>query len=195
MPLIVNSLKIGQYHDNYLIANYTEDSYRKIFTDALRDYLDMGQHKYVIYTNKIYQAVFCERAQEYKKVLDLFKKDKIRGTLYTEVLNAIGSFENGLAVQLKQQCEQLGRKLTSKELDEPIKQAEESPFLKPFMLDARIKMASRDLAFREALHYKLQQSTIAQNSELQARYASSETAKNNIEIANVARHPSIRAVN
>ena len=72
------------------------------------------------------------------------------------MLNAIGSFENGLAVQLKQQCEQLGRKLTSKELDELIKQAEESPFLQPFILDARIKMASRDLAFREALHYKLE---------------------------------------
>lgn len=40
---------------------------------------------------------------------------------------------------------------------------------------------------------QLQQATIAQNPELQARYASSETAKNNIEIANVARYPSISA--
>lgn len=147
---------INQRDANYLIASYTEDSYRKIFTDALRDYLDMGQHKYVVYTNKIYKAVFCERAQEYKKILDLSKKDKIRDTLYTEVLNAIGSFENGLAVQLKQQYEKLGRKLTSKELDELIQHAEESPFLQPFILDARTKMASRDLAFREALHYKLE---------------------------------------
>lgn len=40
---------------------------------------------------------------------------------------------------------------------------------------------------------ELQQATIAQNPELQARYASSETAKNNIQIANVARYPSISA--
>ena len=40
---------------------------------------------------------------------------------------------------------------------------------------------------------ELQQATIFQNPELKARYASSETAKNNIEIANVARYPSISA--
>lgn len=148
---------INQRDENYLLSAYTEESYRKLFTDALRDYLDMGNQKYGIYTDKIYQAVFCEKAKEYKKVLNLKEKDKARDTMYTEVLQIIGSFENGLATQMKELSEKLGRKLYPKELDELIKQAENSPFIKPYILDARIKMSSRDLCFRDALHYKLEQ--------------------------------------
>ncbi|SUO97115.1 DNA-binding protein [Suttonella indologenes] len=148
---------INQRDENYLLSAYTEESYRKLFTDALRDYLDMGNQKYGIYTDKIYQAVFCEKAKEYKKVLNLKEKDKARDTMYTEVLQIIGSFENGLATQMKELSEKLGRKLYPKELDELIKKAENSPFIKPYILDARIKMSSRDLCFRDALHYKLEQ--------------------------------------
>ena len=148
---------INQRDENYLLSAYTEESYRKLFTDALRDYLDMGNQKYGIYTDKIYQAVFCEKEKEYKKVLNLKEKDKARDTMYTEVLQIIGSFENGLATQMKELSEKLGRKLYPKELDELIKQAENSPFIKPYILDARIKMSSRDLCFRDALHYKLEQ--------------------------------------
>lgn len=148
---------INQRDENYLLSAYTEESYRKLFTDALRDYLDMGNQKYGIYTDKIYQAVFCEKAKEYKKVLNLKEKDKARDTMYTEVLQIIGSFENGLVTQMKELSEKLGRKLYPKELDELIKQAENSPFIKPYILDARIKMSSRDLCFRDALHYKLEQ--------------------------------------
>lgn len=148
---------INQRDGDYLWASYNEDNYRKVFTNALKDYLDMGQNKYAVYTNKIYQAVFCENAQEYKRILNLAQKDKVRDTMYSEVLNAIGSFENGLAVQLKERSEKLGRKLLPNELDSLIEEAKNSPFLKPFILDARVKMASRDLGFREALHYKLEQ--------------------------------------
>ena len=41
------------------------------FTDALRDYVDMGNSKYAIYTDKIYQSIFKEKAQEYKQILHL----------------------------------------------------------------------------------------------------------------------------
>lgn len=148
---------INQRDENYLSSAFTEENYRRQFTDALKNYLEMDRHKYIVYTNKIYKAIFCGNAQEYKKILDLAKKDRVRDTMYTEVLQIIGSFENGLATQMKELSEKLGRKLYPKELDELIKQAENSPFIKPYILDARIKMSSRDLCFRDALHYKLEQ--------------------------------------
>lgn len=148
---------INQRDENYLSSAFTEENYRRQFTDALKNYLEMDRHKYIVYTNKIYKAIFCGNAQEYKKILDLAKKDRVRDTMYTEVLQIIGSFENGLATQMKELSEKLGRKLYPKELDELIKQAENSPFIKTYILDARIKMSSRDLCFRDALHYKLQQ--------------------------------------
>lgn len=147
---------INQRDQDYLPAAYMEDSYRKQFTDALRDYLAMGNHKYAVYTDRIYQAVFCENALEYKKVLKLADKDKTRETMYAEVLKAIASFEHGLAVQMKESSTTLGRKLTPTELDRIIGEAELNPFLKPAIEDARVRMASRDLGFRDALHDKLE---------------------------------------
>ncbi len=147
---------INQRDQDYLPAAYMEDSYRKQFTDALRDYLAMGNHKYAVYTDKIYQAVFCEKALEYKKVLKLAKNDKTRDTMYAEVLKAIASFEHGLAVQMREKYDQLGRKLKPRELDEILDTAENNPFLKPAIEDARVRMASRDLGFRDVLHEKLE---------------------------------------
>ena len=147
---------INQRDQDYLPAAYMEDSYRKQFTDALRDCLNMGNYKYAVYTDKIYQAVFCEKTTEYKKILRLADKDKTRDTMYAEVLKAIASFEHGLAVQMREKFDVLGRKLTPAELDELIAAAESNPFLKPSIEDARIRMASRDLGFREALHEKLE---------------------------------------
>lgn len=147
---------INQRDQDYLPAAYLEDSYRKQFTDALRDCLDMGNHKYAVYTDKIYQAVFCENALEYKKVLKLADKDKTRDTMYAEVLKAIAGFEHGLATQLCEQSKVLGRKLKPDELDNMINEAESNPFLKPSIEDARVRMASRDMGFRDALHDKLE---------------------------------------
>lgn len=152
-----NTKYINQRDENYLSSSYLEDNYRRQFTDALKNYLQMGQHKYIVYTNKIYKAIFCENAQEYKKILELAKKDNARDTMYSEVLQIIGSFESGLAMQMKELSEKLGRKLYAKELDNLIEQAEQNPFMKPYILDARIKMSSRDLGFRQVLHHKLEQ--------------------------------------
>jgi len=147
---------INQRDQDYLSAAYLEDSYRKQFTDALRDYLKMGNHKYAVYTDKIYNAVFLENALEYKKVLKLANKDKTRDTMYAEVLKAIASFEHGLAIQMADESQELGRKLYPVELDLILQEAEKNPFLKPSIEDARVRMASRDLGFRDALHDKLE---------------------------------------
>ena len=141
---------------NYLASAYQEHNYRKEFTSALSQYLEMGNYKYGVYTNKIYQLVFKENAKEYKQILKLSDKDKVRDTLYAEVLTAIASVENGLASQMKTEFEKLGRKLVPKELNEIVDSLEDNPFLKPVIEDARTKMASRDMSFRDALHTKLE---------------------------------------
>nr|WP_281480080.1 DNA-binding protein [Wohlfahrtiimonas chitiniclastica] len=147
---------INQRDETYLPAAYKEYNYRKEFTDALNHYLDSNQWKYSRYTNKIYEVVFLEKAAEYKRILELKENDKVRETMYAEVLNAIASFEHGLAVEMKETSQALGRKLTTAELDLMIDKASKSPYLLPHIHDARVKMASRDLCFRDALHQKLE---------------------------------------
>jgi hypothetical protein len=147
---------INQRDEDFLPSALKENSYRKEFTDALNNYLEMGVQKYAIYTNRIYQIVFLENASEYKKILKLASRDKVRETFYAEVLNAIASFEHGLSVEMENAFNKKGSRLYPKELDELIEIASKNPYLHPFIEDARIKMASRDLGFRDALHQKLE---------------------------------------
>ncbi|MBP0017444.1 MAG: DNA-binding protein [Cyanobacteria bacterium SBLK] len=148
---------INQRDSDYLPTAYQEFNYRKVFTDALDRYLEMGKVKYSIYTNRVYQLVFRENAREYKQILNLSRKDNTRDTMYAEVLTAIASIESGLAEEMKKQVEQLGRKLQPAELDELLTATENNSYLKPIIEKARIKMASRDLGFRDALHQKLEE--------------------------------------
>lgn len=147
---------INQRDADYLPSAYREDGYRKVFTNALDQYLDMGQFKYGVYTNKIYQLVFKENAKEYKQILKLAKGDNVRDTFYSEILKAIASVENGLAKKMEDSCAVLGRRLKPSELDKLIADLEGDPFLEPILDDARTKMASRDMNFRDALHTKLE---------------------------------------
>jgi len=147
---------INQREDGYLPVSYKEYSYRQEFTNALDYYLDMGKYKYAKYTNEIYKIIFLENATEYKKILDLKRKDNLRDTFYSEILNVIASIENGLAEDMKKEYERLDRKLTPKELRVLIDNIAENQYLRPVIEDARVKMASRDLCFRDALHDKLE---------------------------------------
>lgn len=147
---------INQRDQDFLPAAYQEFSYRDSFTSALNRHVDAGQYKYAHYTNKIYQIIFRENAIEYKQVLKLGKNDSVRDSMYAEVLNLIASFENGIARQIEEQAQLLSRKLTRAETDELFAQADANPFLQPLIHDARTRMASRDLCFRDALHDKLQ---------------------------------------
>jgi hypothetical protein len=73
------------------------------------------------------------------------------------VLDLIASYECGLGDALRQQSENLGRQLTAWEVDEVFKKFESQAHWKPLVDKARIKMASRDLAFRDALHLQLKE--------------------------------------
>ena len=140
--------------DFHLVFQYDEN-YHKEFTDALRDYTNMDNRKYGIYTNKIYLSIFRENADEYRKVLSLDEKDNVRKTLYAEVLKIVHAYECGLADELKKKYESIGRKLNYYETEEVFLRFESQALWKPLVLDARTKMASRDLALREAFHIQL----------------------------------------
>ena len=147
---------INQRDESYLLAAFQEDNYRKQFTDALDFFVEGNQWKYARFTNLIYQSIFHENATEYKKILNLADKDKIRETMYSEVVTLIASFEAGIAHELENESKAQGRKLTQKEAENLIASFEKHPLFKPLILDARTKMASRDLCFRDALHEKLE---------------------------------------
>ncbi len=147
---------INQRDERYLTAAFQEANYRKQFTDALDAYVDGNHWKYARFTNLIYQSIFQENATEYRQILKLAEQESIRETMYAEVLTLIASYESGIAHELEQESQKLERKLTQKETEALFARFESHPLFKPLLLEARTKMASRDLGFRDALHHKLE---------------------------------------
>lgn len=148
---------INQRDEEFIVSYFQEENYRKEFTDALRDYVAMGKFKYPVYTNKIYVSIFKENSREYRKILKLHEKDKVRDTFYSEILDLISSFEYGFAKVLEKAFTDKGAQLSFSEVDVLYREFEALPLWKPLIEKARNKMASRDLAFRDALHLQLQE--------------------------------------
>lgn len=156
---------INQRDEEFLVSYFEEENYRKEFTDALRDCVDMGNFKYPRYTNKIYVSIFNENAQEYRKILRLHEKDKVRDTFYSEILDLVSSYEYGFGQEIRASFEKKGCKLSSREVDVLFAAFEALPLWKPMVEKARNKMASRDLAFRDALHHQLKEYITPVNRE------------------------------
>ena len=131
---------INQRDEEFLLSLLSNSDYRKEFVDALTQYIDLGKVKYLIYTNKIYKSIFKEDADEYRRVLRLEAYENERNTMYSEVLDLIASYEAGYADELKKEYERF----------------ESQALWVPLREKARMKMASRDLCFRDALHANLQ---------------------------------------
>ena len=148
---------INQRDRDFIGSYLQEEDYRKEFTDALKNYVDMGNFKYALYTDKIYQSIFKEKAQEYRTVLKLQKKENVRETFYSEILDLVASYECGLAKQIEQKAKKKNRKITPWELNDLFTEFENLPHWKPLLERARVKMASRDLGFRDAFHKQLEQ--------------------------------------
>lgn len=151
-----NTQFINQRDPNFLEVSYQNETGRKNFTNALNSYVDMGLYKYEFFTNKVYQCIFLEKAKEYQRVLRLSTRTKLRDTMYTEVLLCITAVERGAAYELEKKYKELNRKLTKEEASLVIQSLSEHPSTKTFIEQARTKMASRDLSFRDAEHKKLQ---------------------------------------
>lgn len=146
---------INQRDEDFLLSIFQEENYRKEFTGALKNYVDMGKFKFPLYTDKIYVSIFREKAKEYRKILRLHDKDRVRDTFYAEILDLVSSYEYGFAKVLEVAYAKKNKKLTSWEVDELFDAFEKQPHWKPLIEKARNKMASRDLAFRDALHAQL----------------------------------------
>lgn len=145
---------INRRDPNYVIAAVVEENYRKNLTSAINECVSGHETmKYAQITDYIYKAVFKENAKEYREILKLSQKDNVRHTLYSEVLLVISSFENGVGAEIRKQYENKGNeRLTVKEVERIVQDLSESPMQTPYLNDARTKMASRDLGFRDAYH-------------------------------------------
>ena len=148
---------INRRDEDYLINAIREHKYRKTFTSALNKYVALGNYKYSLYTDLIYQYIFKEYAKEYKRILRLHENENARDTMYAEVLKLIASFEIGIAYEIEKKSKELNRQLQSVEVDLIIKNIAQHPSQLPHIEDARIKMSSRDNYFRDAFHHKLQE--------------------------------------
>lgn len=146
---------INQRDEDFLIKILQEPKYRKTFTNALNKYVAMGNFKYTFFTDKIYQSVFKEKANEYKKILSLKEEDNEKDTMYAEVLKTVSSFETGVAHELEVKSTELERRLTQHEAEIVFEKFAAHPTHQPHIDDARIKMVSRDYAFRNILHDKI----------------------------------------
>ncbi|MDD4436867.1 MAG: DNA-binding protein [Tissierellia bacterium] len=161
---------INQRDEEFLVAITREPIYRKEFTNALNLYLEMGNYKYAVYTDAIYQAIFKENAKEYKAILNLEEKDNPRDTMYAEVLKLIASFEVGIADEMQEKSEQLGRKLTPSELNVLIMRFSAKRQWIPQIEDACTKMASRDYGLRNVIHKRLENYIGALSKEDYSRF-------------------------
>jgi len=122
---------INQRDEDFVISYFKEENYRKEFTDALRDCVDMGNLKYALYTNKIYISIFKENAQEYRKILKLSKTEKVRETFYSEILDLISSYEYGFGEEIRTAFEKKKYKLSSWEVDDLFGAFEAMPLWTP----------------------------------------------------------------
>lgn len=148
---------INQREEEFIPSVIREYNYRQEFTNSLDYYIAENKFKYAQLTDKIYKSIFKENAKEYRQILKLSSKESVRSTMYSEVLDLIAGYENGFSTFLKIESEELGRKLGLSEanlLFEKYDKLTEATLI-PLREKARSLMASRDLAFRDALHEKL----------------------------------------
>ena len=121
----------------------------------MKHYVVEDRYKYAHFTDMIYVSIFREKAHEYKKILDLKASDKVRDTFYSEILDIIAAYESGLADAVKNEYESLGHPLSIAETEALFRRFESMAHLKPLIHRGRTKMASRDMALRDAFHYQL----------------------------------------
>ena len=150
-----NTKYINQRDEDFVFNLLNNKDYHKEMVLALRDCVDLGNIKYLLYNDKVYRSVFKEDADEYRKVLKLSNEDDERHTMYSEILDLIASYEAGFADELRKEYVRLGRKLSQTETDQLYTKFEQQRLWVPLVNKARSKMASRDLCFRDALHANL----------------------------------------
>ena len=142
-----------------LTRSETARQVRSLILDIVIDTINKrtgGSTKYInqrdeefllsLLSNSDYRKEFVDALTQY---IDL---GKVKYLIYTNKIY----YEAGYADELKKEYERLGRKLTSAEADAVFARFESQALWVPLREKARMKMASRDLCFRDALHANLQ---------------------------------------
>ncbi len=181
---------INQREEEFLPTAIREYSYRQEFTNAIDECVEGSKLKYGLLTDAVYKCIFHENAKEYKQILNLKAKEPARATMYTEVLDLVAAYENGFAEYLRQGYEKKSSRLTLKEALSLFKryQTSNQAFTRPLLDKARTLMASRDMAFRDALHEKLKNYVVHLSNEEFDRFlgersmALEERLKENIDV-------------
>ncbi|MFA6394225.1 MAG: antA/AntB antirepressor family protein [Patescibacteria group bacterium] len=143
---------------NQLTSQFSETreetkDYRKDFTDCIKNFVAVKN--YGTYTDMLYNFLFLERAKEYRKLLDLAKKDFTRNYMYEEILLIIGAFEAGLAGEIEKEFKKLKRMLTQPEF---VRKFDEFASQKNWLVyQKRVRniMATYDAELRSIKHPKL----------------------------------------
>ncbi|MCK5061801.1 antA/AntB antirepressor family protein [Candidatus Parcubacteria bacterium] len=144
---------INQLASEFAETREETKDYRKDFTDCINNFVAVKN--YGTYTDMLYDFLFLERAKEYRKLLNLAKKDFTRNYMYEEILLTIGAFETGLAGEIEKESKKLGRKLTKSEFaNEFDKFASQKNWL-VYQKRARRIMATYDKELRDIKHPKL----------------------------------------
>ena len=78
-----NTKYINQRDEDFVCNILNNKDYHNELVYALRDYVDLGNVKYILYNDKIYRSVFKEDADEYRRILKLSKEDDERNTMYS----------------------------------------------------------------------------------------------------------------
>jgi len=148
---------INQREEEFLPSAIREYNYRQEFINALDYYIVENKFKYAQLTDRIYKSLFKENAKEYRQILKLSTKESVRNTMYSEIIDLIAGYENGFSTYLKNKYESIDRKLSLSEAHSLFNEYENftDATLMPLREKARSLMASRDFAFRDALHEKL----------------------------------------
>jgi len=147
-PKIVNQLT-----SQFLETRRETKNYRKDFTDCVKNFVAVKN--YGTYTDMLYDFLFMERAKEYRKLLDLARKDMTRNYMYEEILLIIGAFEAGLAGEIEKEFKKLGKMLTKGEFEKIFNDFASQKNWLVYQKRARGIMATYDEELRNIKHPKL----------------------------------------
>lgn len=144
---------INQLANKFSETRSETKDYRKDFTDCIKNFVAVKN--YGTYTDMLYNFLFLEKAKEYRKLLDLAKKDFTRNYMYEEILLIIGSFETGLAGEIEKEFKKIGKVLTQKEFVNKFNDFASQKNWLVYQKRARSVMSTYDEELRNIKHPKL----------------------------------------
>lgn len=144
---------INQLSKDFKETREETKDYRKDFTDSIKKCV--SAKLYGTYTDMLYKFLFAERAKEYRKLLNLAKKDLTRNTMYEEILFIVGSFETGLAGELEKKYKNKGKHLSREEFTAIFDQFSSTRNWDAYKKRVRKIMVTYDEELRNIKHPKL----------------------------------------